>query len=404
MDGLVRGELQVGFSDRQGRIWFGGPLGASQLVPEPDRTRPPPPVLITGVRIAGALYRMAAVGQKEVSGVELQPGQSQLHVEFAGLGLGDDLRYQFKLEGAETDWSAPTGQRSVEYAQLSPGRYRFLVRALTDDGAQSPQTAAVIFLVMAPVWRRWWFLTLAALAGGLLISALYRYRVAHLLELERMRTRIATDLHDDIGSSLSQIAILSEVVRRRITEQDPTIQQRLSHIAQTSRELVDALGEIVWAMQPSRDRLDELTTRMRHFASNIFTAREIDFEFRVLAPDSNLKLDAAARRQVFLIFKEAVNNIVRHANCSRVGIDFAAERDLLIVTVSDNGIGITPGSTGEGHGLANMRRRAEALGGTVAVLSSGQAGPSSRQRGVVVTLTIPLAGSRKTLWRRFLHT
>src|ERR1700694_3363702 len=143
-------------------------------------------------------------------------------------------------------------------------------------------------------------------------------------------------------------------------------QERLVQIADISRELVDSMSDIVWAIHPGRDRIGDLTARMRHLAANVFTARDIKFEFRAPAPAGVLKLDADARRQVFLIFKEAVNNIVRHANCSQVEIDFAIDRERLVLTLRNNGRGIGPQSGTEGHGLANMRRRAEALGGTVA--------------------------------------
>jgi signal transduction histidine kinase len=129
----------------------------------------------------------------------------------------------------------------------------------------------------------------------------------------------------------------------------------------------------------------------------MFTARDIKFEFHAPAPAGALKLDTDARRQVFLIFKEAVNNIVRHANCSRVDIGLATGQGRLILTVSDNGKGIEPAGARVGHGLSNMRRRAEAVGGTLAVSSNGPA-------GVELTLAVPLERSGRPPWRGFLHT
>ena len=138
-------------------------------------------------------------------------------IDFFGLNFstGETLRYQHKLEGLDQDWSAPSDQRTVNYASLSPGEYRFMARAIDVDGAASPAPATVSFAILPPIWQRWWFITLAAIFSAAMIYAAHHYRVARLVELERMRTRIATDLHDDIGSSLSQIAILSEVVRHQ---------------------------------------------------------------------------------------------------------------------------------------------------------------------------------------------
>ncbi len=218
-DGLTGNELLSGFRDRHGTLWFGGYNGLLRLVPTPDRPRSPPAVLIGGLRVAGESHLTSDLGEGEIPRFELEPHQNQLQIEFFGLdtGAGDELRYQYWLEGADKDWNALTEQRNVNYASLSPGRYRFVVRAVAGDGALSEKPATVEFTILRPVWQRWWFLTLAALVIAAGAYWLYRARVARLLELERVRTRIATDLHDDLGSNLSQIAILSEVLllRRR---------------------------------------------------------------------------------------------------------------------------------------------------------------------------------------------
>lgn len=289
------------------------------------------------------------------------------------------LRYQYKLEGRE-DWSAPTDQRTVDFANLSAGSYRFLVRAVNADGIFSATPASVSFTVAAPVWQRWWFILLTAGALGGLGYAAYRYRVKQLLALERMRTRIATDLHDEVGSSLSQIAILSEVARLRLTRdgqtpKDPatvgSAMEPMEKVAVTSREAVDAMSDIVWAINPQRDQLSDLSQRMRLFASDTLTARDIRLRFQ--APQQDLSLDAEVRRQVFLIFKECVNNIVRHADATEVEIDFALTDHHLSLRVWDNGRGFAktapqPGQNG-GNGLLSMRRRAAELGGRLEVIS-----------------------------------
>src|SRR5262249_48072298 len=176
---------------------------------------------------------ISELGETEVTPLELGPGQNQVSIEFVGLEFdpGEVLQYQYKLEGADGDWSAPAEQRIVNYPGLGPGSYRFLVRAVTSEGVMSAQPAAVRFTILPPFWRRWWFVTLVAMLAGLLVYAAHRYRVGRLVELERVRTRIATDLHDDIGSSLSRMAILVEVAKRRMgssTKESATI---LSDIA-----------------------------------------------------------------------------------------------------------------------------------------------------------------------------
>lgn len=384
-DGLARGEFNVAFRDRQGALWFGSLQGLSRLEPEHDQPPSPPPVMVTALRIRGEPYRISELGESELRGLKLQPQQNQIQIDFVGLGFGPGelLRYQYELEGADLDWSTPTEQRIVNYASLAPGTYRFLVRAINADGVSSPKPASVEFTVVPPVWQRWWFRLLTLVLCASIVYAVYRYRVAQLLELERVRTRIATDLHDDIGSSLSQIAILSEVLSRRMGDDDGRFTEPLSQIAGASREMVASMSDIVWAINPHHDHLRDLAQRMRRFASDVFTARKIDFDFRAPGTGQDVKLGADMRRQIFLIFKESVNNMLRHSGCSRAEIQFLVEHDWLVMRLTDNGKGFDPCDAIHGQGLTNMRRRANNLGGEVTFTSAPD-------QGTNVTLRVPL--------------
>src|SRR5258706_2450613 len=217
-DGLPSSAVTVAFRDRQGALWFGTDLGLSRLITgaEPPKHQPPP-IMISGLRIAGDSQPISALGETEVSGLVLSPNQNQLSIDFVGLGFAasEGLKYQYKLVGASEEWSVPTDQRTINYAGLSPGKYRFVVQAVTTDGIISTSPATISFTIMPPFWERWWFVTLALTLTGLVAAAIIRNRVTRLIELERVRTRIAADLHDDIGSALSRIAILSEVTRRQ---------------------------------------------------------------------------------------------------------------------------------------------------------------------------------------------
>ena len=227
---------------------------------------------------------------------------------------------------------------------------------------------------------------------ALVVYGLFRYRLSRLLELERVRTRIATDLHDDIGSSLSQVSVLSEVVNRRVGD-EPSVSEALSMMATLSRDLVDSMNDIVWAINPRRDRLSDLTQRMRRFCSDVFTAREIEFEFRAPDAQQNIQLGADVRREVYLIFKESVNNIARHSGCTRAEIDISFKHDSLDLRLCDNGCGFDPNEMSDGNGLANMRQRAQRLGAVSSIHSEAGC-------GTTVSLSVPL--SRRWLWQRFL--
>jgi signal transduction histidine kinase len=387
-EGLAQNEVWSALASRGGDIWFGTIAGISRL--DTTRVRPgtsSPRAFITTVRVNGQARLVSELGDEDVSELTLAPGERGVAIDFFAFTFapGERLRFQYRLEGAESDWSAPTPRRSVDYAHLSSGPYRFLVRAVTLSGETSAAPASVTFRILPPVWQRPWFVVAASALVLALVALFHRYRVAQLVAIERVRTRIATDLHDDIGASLSQIAILSELARG---EADTGVEMgnTLGRIATTARELVESMGDIVWAINPNRDRVGDLLQRMRYFASDTLAGRNIEFSFR--APDAgrDLALATDVRREVLLIFKEAVNNIARHARCSRADIDVRIERDGLVMQVADDGQGLSTSiSRGTGHGLVSMQARASRLKGSLEV----NTGPGG---GTRLVLRVP--------WRR----
>ncbi len=377
-DGLPPGEMEATLRDQRGALWFSFSTGPVRLIPEPNLPPVPPLVLITGLRIAGEKQTISALGAVEIAPVELSANKNQLQIDFIALGfsLGEGLRYQYKLEGASDQWSPLADQRSINFANLAPGAYRFLVQAINAEGVASQRPASFSFTILHPLWQRWWFLALGGALAGLLFYILYRYRVARLLELERIRTRIATDLHDDIGANLSLIAMASEVACGRSREADQQMTEVLSLISETSRELIDSMGDIVWAVNPERDHLVDLLKRMRRFASDVLSARHIAFRFEGPVDDRDIRLGTETRREVLLIFKEAINNIARHSGCAQADIEFKAQGGWLTLQLKDNGTGFDTNQSMDGNGLASMRRRAERLGGTLEIISHSGEGTS----------------------------
>ncbi len=391
-DGLPSADVEAGYIDRHGALWLGTWRGMARMRPTTSSPTPPPATVIARLSVRGVPYPVAELGETEIAGLQLASDENQLEIEFLSIafGTGSPPRYQYRLEGADADWGPPVDERRVAYVSLSPGEYRFLVRALTGDGVTT-DPAAISFVILPPFWQRAWFIALAVLALLLVAVSLHRARVSRLLALERMRTRIATDLHDDIGASLSQIAILSEVIRRRAPV-DRELSDRLERVAATSRELVDSMSDIVWAINPRRDSLRDLVQRMRRFASDLLTARGIAFTFHAPADMDHLRLDADFRRHVFLIFKEAVNNLARHAGAGKATIDLSLASGRLTLQIADDGVGFDPKPAESGNGLASMRARATAIGATIHVASA----PG---RGTSVRLEHPLSGRARRLRR-----
>lgn len=246
----------------------------------------------------------------------------------------------------------------------------------------SPEPAVLSFRILPPVWRRWWFLSLVTVvlvAGAL---ALHHVRVRQILAMERIRRQIATDLHDDIGSGPSQIAILSEVAKR---EASPSETELLNEVASLARSTRDSMSDIVWAVNPRKDRLTDLVRRMRQAAFNLLEAEGLRVEFR--APkDSEIEgigLAPDRRRHVLLIFKEAITNVARHAQATRVDVDITLEADVLRLTIRDDGLGFDPEVGQDGHGLQSLRERSAHLEARLEM-------ESAAGRGTTVRVTIPL--------------
>ena len=359
-DGLGPGNLQSAFTDGRGDLWFGLSRAVSRFTPQPDAPHPAAPVYITSIRASGRDVPADEWGERAAAGISLQPYENSIEVNFIGieLGAGRSLKYEYKLEGAQKDWQALGRERAIRFASLSPGNYRLLVRAINNEGTASDPPASVELFVATPMWRRWWSLTLMALGAAYVLYGIHRSRMRTALELERIRTRIATDLHDDVGASLSQVAIMSEVASRR-AEAD---REALDEIAGASRELLQSMSEIVWAIDPRHDRLQDLTQRMRWFAGETLSAAGVALHFSVSGNEREPRLRPDTRRQLFLIFKECVNNIVRHARATQVKISLTVELNRLVMRIEDDGCGFETREAGGGHGLRNMASRADQLG------------------------------------------
>lgn len=381
-DGLAPGRVISGGRAIDGTLWIGTDKGLSHIVPNTNAVpEPPPPILITELHQGGERQRTSVRGETSLLLPDVTADRDQLQINFVGLSFapGEVPRYQYKLESADRDWSALTDKRFVNYARLAPGRYRFSVRAINSEGAVSVQPATVTFTILPPIWQRWWFVALTILALGLIVYLLYRYRISRIIELANVRTRIASDLHDDIGSNLTKISILSEVARQQHGNGNGGHDSPLASIARISRESVASMSDIVWAINPQRDSLRDVIRRMRLHAEETCYPHEIDLEFNAPA-DPEVKLGIETRRSLYLTFKEALNNAVRHSGCWRIRVVLSLEREWLLLEISDNGLGFDEAAESDGNGLLNMRRRAEALGGKLEIVSAAGTGTTVRLR------------------------
>jgi signal transduction histidine kinase len=242
-------------------------------------------------------------------------------------------------------------------------------------------------MIPPPMWQRWWFVTLAALAALGAGSAAYRVRVGRLLALERVRTAIATDLHDAVGADLSRISLLADVAQRDIDSQPARARSLVGEVAKTARDAVREMSDIVWALQSKPADLSQVLGRVRDYAAEAAASTGVALTVSAGEEPQGVVLDDEGRRELYLILKEAVSNVIRHAGARTLTVEVRAERRGLVAEVRDDGRGFTPEARARGlggRGLGNMRARAARLKGTLTVESHDGG-------GTTVRLTLPSA-------------
>ncbi|MBI3766793.1 MAG: ATP-binding protein [Ignavibacteriales bacterium] len=329
----------------------------------------PPPIYITRLSVNG---KSRNVDQA----IELTYDQNNVILDYVGISFKNEQlnRYRYRMLETDSDWRPPTKQTSVTYAALKPGTYTFEVKAINSDGVESTNSASMSFVILSPFWMRWWFILLANILVLTIIAIVYRYRLNQLLKIERMRTQIATDLHDDIGASLTRIALFSEVAKEEAANASPKLVEMAEKIGTNARELLDSVGTLVWSIDPRHDRFEDVITNLKNFAQEMFSMKGIDHRFTVQNQASQLNLPLDARKNILLVFKEAINNIVKHANCQTVVIDLALRDGQFEMQIADDGKGIASTIFRPGHGLMNMRMRARAIGGEFDIQTTKGAG------------------------------
>jgi signal transduction histidine kinase len=212
---------------------------------------------------------------------------------------------------------------------------------------------------------------------ALILLAIHNYRVRKLLEVERMRVRIASDLHDDIGSSLSSIALITDMVRRSLTSHGPQ-QQQLMDVTRAAKSTADSLRDIVWIISPEHDQLDDIILRMKDSAAKLLTGTA--YMFHCTNDSLGRSLSMEFRRNLLLLYKEALNNIAKYAKATSVDIEIREENGTLRLEIVDNGVGFDISQIQRGNGLNNMKLRAEKIGGSVSIESTPSKGTTIRLR------------------------
>jgi signal transduction histidine kinase/ligand-binding sensor domain-containing protein len=380
-DGLPGDNILFCNRGAHGDLWFGDVHGLARLSPGADLALPPPQVRISSVRADGEPLPLAPLGSVSVGPLAFRAQPRHVAVQFFAIShaAGERILFQHRFDG-DAEWSTPSESGLLDFARLSPGRHLLSIRALTAQGETAPP-AVLELVVPAPVWQRPWFiaLTLAATLAAAVVA--YRIRLAQALAIERMRTRIATDLHDEVGADLSRISLLAEFARRDLGEPPAPVRSMLAEVAKTARDAVTDMSDIVWALKRERENLAEVVARVRDFAAEGGAPAGLALSVAIDEDLEGLVLAGELRRELYLVLKEAVTNVLRHAEARTMELTIRRSGRGLVATLRDDGRGFSPDAPRKsrgGHGLGNMRTRAEALGATFRIESTPGQGTTIR--------------------------
>ncbi len=291
------------------------------------------------------------------------------------------LRFLYRLEGIDAEPRVTSAREPIRYAGVPTGTHRLLVRVRDEFGREGPERVLLTVTVTGPFWQRWWFFVLVLGAGALGMYLFSRFRQKQRMKLQRVRDRIARDLHDDIGSTLGSISFYSEALKRKLSDTDDAMAQQVAdRIGSSSRDMIDQMSDIVWSVDPKNDDAGALSTRLQAFAGDLLAAKSITLHFHADATLNDRKLSAEQRRNIFLICKEVLHNAVKYADARSVTITLRNTGRALELLIVDDGKGFDPANTDSynGNGLPNMRVRAEAIGAVFTIDSSPGNGTRAR--------------------------
>jgi signal transduction histidine kinase len=368
---------------QDGRLWFAMANGVASVQPRDIPTRSQPPtVLIEELSVAGQLWAGHPAYRSDTSPVPIGPGRRDLEFQFTALDFSapESLRFSYKLDGLDTQWSKISGDRLAVYRSVPPGGYTFRVQARNSDGVWSERDATLAVTVLPFYWETTWFrftamaMTLGFFGGVLALGLRWRHRreleqTAHREAVARERARIAQDLHDDLGAGLTEINIASTLAEAPATSHDET-RQYAQEIGVRSREMAAALDEIVWAVNPHNDTVQSLASYITQYAESFLRTVGLPCRFDIPNDLPAAPLTAVQRHSLFLVIKEALNNVVRHAAATEIRLTMRVLNGWLTVTVADNGKGLPAGAPRENaNGLRNMQDRLAKLDGRCTVTS-----------------------------------
>jgi two-component sensor histidine kinase len=313
--------------------------------------------------------------------VALAAHENNFSIEFSSMNMitpGSD-EFQYLLEGYDKTWISAGNRRFANYTNLPGGHYLFKLRCRNSTPQWSEPTV-LNFHVATIFYKTWWFLSLVVLLMGTIVYLFYRMKLSRLMAINNMRQRFSRDLHDDIGSTLSSINILT---RTGGGQNGEDVIFTLKKIQERSQKMLDAMDDIIWSAKPENDPMESLVIRMREYAGEVLEAAGIDYSIEIPDAMKDIKLNMEQKKNLYLVFKEAINNLAKYSKSKEANIRFQMNHSLLKMVVHDSGVGFDPSLLSRGNGLENMKARTAEMNGNLVI-------DTSFGKGTTVKVELPL--------------
>lgn len=366
------------FQSSSGTIYFGGVKGFNYFNPlKIKKNNFEPPVEILKISVDGypvSLDRFL----RQSRPVKFPGNETNISVEFAALDFNrnDNINYLYRLHSNE-DWISIGKQRTLSFVNLIAGDYYLEVKAQYSNSETSPHVLKFAFTVPPAFYRTYWFITIVFVVVLLIIYGVYKFRISQLMKMLSIHNNIARDLHDDIGNTLGSINMYIEVATSKLKTQKPVEAEGvLIKMGDASRDMVERMSDIVWSINPGNDSFENLYNRMHDFTATMLAPLEIEFTFNIYGDLNKTAFTMKQRKNIFLIFKEAIYNITKYARSKQVTILLKKEGDRFQMTIHDDGKGFDMQTITayNGNGIKNMQARALEIGGKLDIISGVNAG------------------------------
>ncbi|MCW9065478.1 MAG: triple tyrosine motif-containing protein, partial [Ignavibacteriaceae bacterium] len=344
------------FEDTNGMMYFGGINGFNYFHPDSITINQfVPTVVISDIKVMDIRVK------GEPSELILSHDQNFVSIEFSALdfSIPKQNKYSYILKGFQESWISTDGaSRTATYTNLPSGEFTFLVKGTNEDGIWNEKPASLKLIINPPFWQTWWFVTLLVLTVVFFIYYFGTIRVKSQLEIEKLKLKIASDLHDNIGAGLTEISILSEVAERSEGHSSTVVKNDLQKISETARLLVDSMSDIVWVVNPQRDSLHDLIVKLKDSYNEFFSSIGISFQVNNIEKSDDIKLPMEYKQNLLLMFKEAINNAIKHSGCKKIILEAFYKNDMIEIILKDDGAGFNLNKVKFGNGIRNMENRA----------------------------------------------